>query len=103
MRMNAVSMFDPQSARNQCKLIWDSASGPRNKLPVKKKVGFVSDSSVTVNDTLTQCKYPRRNSLVASRICFYEERPESVSDEVIPTDTDHIQTNDLQVKSSLFL
>jgi hypothetical protein len=96
--MKSGPMFDPQSARNQCKLIWDSASGPRNKLPVKKKVGFTSDSSVTVKESLTQSRVPRRNSLVATRISFYEERPEpQTDDEVIQMESDGNHTSEVQV------
>ncbi|XP_053380621.1 uncharacterized protein LOC128546151 isoform X1 [Mercenaria mercenaria] len=91
MHIKPVPLLDPHTARNQCKLIWDSAAGPRNTLPVKKKVGFVSESSQTVASSFSQSRYPRRNSLVATRISFYEDRTETIPSEEIPDTESKVQ------------
>lgn len=84
-------MFDPHVARNQCKLIWDSTAGPRHKLPVKKKVGFLNTSGGNVAAPVNQSRNLRRNSLVATRISFYEEKVDTETKEDGSPETREVQ------------
>lgn len=95
LHVKPAPMFDPHVARNQCKLIWDSTAGPRHKLPVKKKVGFLNTSGGNVAAPVNQNRNLRRNSLVATRISFYEEKVDTETKE-----DGSPETREVQVKKS---
>lgn len=86
-------MFEPHMTRNQCKLIWDSAThGPRHKLPGKKKVAFLRTQEPNGTGALSHNRQ-KRNSLVATRISFYEDRNEVETNEESSPESPGVQVN----------